>query len=419
MRIAYMLADPGIGVFGTKGASVHVQEMIRAFRALGHEVTVFATKRGRRNDDATTEHVPADLKDLPVFVVPVSGASSAADREESISRTAARMAELAAEGNFDLVYERYSLFSTAGAQLKSRYSSDTPESVPALVVEVNAHLLAEQAEHRTLHNAQAAMRSTLHTFAAADVISCVSEPLAEWVGGLLNDSTNGEIVVNPNGVDPERFSQSGRGVSEDEHHRFTVGFLGTLKPWHGTDTLLKACAAELAGADIPWQCEILGDGPQRGQLEDLADSLGIRDRVIFHGAVAPEDVPSALGKWDVGVAPYPAAIRHKDHYFSPLKVYEYMAAGLPVVASNIGEIPEVIKEGETGLLVPGSNPAALGAALGRLEREPETRARMGAAARTCACEHHSWLSRAKVLLEVLGRHGCATGSLTHSAVETC
>ncbi len=389
MRIAYILADPGIGIFGTKGASVHAQEMIRAFRAQGHEVTVFATKRGNKYGEPGTEYVPEDLKDLPVFVVPVAGAKGAAARERATARASRRMAELAAEGSYGLVYERYSLFSTGGAALSDRTGAP-------LVVEVNSPLLAEQSAHRRLHDAQGAMEATVRTFTAADVLSCVSTPVAGWAR-CIAAGTDPRIIVTRNGVNVERFR---RQPTTTPPSQFTVGFLGTLKPWHGTEYLLRAVASSPALAGI--RVEILGDGPQRAELEGLAGRLGIAEQVVFHGAVAPEQVPAHLSRWDAGVAPYPAGEQQSENYFSPLKIYEYLAAGLPVVASATGEIPEVIEHGVTGLLVPGSDPAALAEALGRLVTDRQLSRRMGAAARAEAQRHHSWGARAAAVLKAVG-----------------
>lgn len=418
MRIAYILADPGIGIFGTKGASVHAQEMIRAFRTLGHEVTVFTTKRGNTYDDASSAHVPNDLKDLPVFVVPVDGVKGAAAREQATARASARMAALAAETPYDLVYERYSLFSTAGARLAARAQSDLSDghafstdraqtaavtrSVP-LIVEVNAPLLAEQSAHRSLHDADTAIQATLRTFAAATVISCVSPPVADWVRrSLAPEPSQGapHLVLTPNGVNTERFAPE--PTTTPSHRPFTVGFLGTLKPWHGTDTLLRALASAPAEDRAEWRCEILGEGPQLAELKTLSAELGIAEQVHFRGAFPPEEVPGELARWDAGVAPYPSHEKGGEHYFSPLKIYEYLASGLPVVASEVGEIPEVIRHGEHGLLVPGSDPAALGAALATLAGDSQLRQRMGIAARAAAETQHSWMAKAEHVLEAAG-----------------
>lgn len=400
MKIAYVLADPGIGIFGTKGASVHAQEIIRALRQLGHEVTVFCTKRGNKHGEPETEFVPGDLRDLPVFVVPVAGVKGAAAREQAVLRTSHRMADLVIEGGFDLIYERYSLFSTAGA-------TATRQTGAPLIVEVNSPLLAEQSTHRSLHDSDTAMQTTLQTFAAAALLSCVSTPVADWVRCLIApDSSSGtpQIQVSPNGVNTQRFSP--RPVSETtddaENSPFTVGFLGTLKPWHGTETLLEAFASAPATGRNSWRCEILGDGPQRQQLEDLAAPLGIRDQIIFHGAATPEEVPQVLSRWDVGVAPYPATQQSSTHYFSPLKIYEYLAAGLPVIASEVGEIPSVIDHGRTGLLVPGSDTGSLAAALAQLAGDRQRRQSMGAAARAEAEQKHSWLARTTDILRAAG-----------------
>lgn len=402
MKIAYILADPGIGIFGTKGASVHAQEMIRAFRALGHTVTVFTTKRGNKYDDPRTEYIPRDLTDLPLFVVPVSGVKGAAAREHATLRAAQRMAALAAENRYDLIYERYSLFSAAGAALTEHMNQSG--AAPRLVLEVNSPLLAEQSAHRMLHDAETAMNSTLLSFAAADVISCVSEPVAGWVRHLIagagaaaeENPGRPQVIVTPNGVNTERFACPGTAVPQER--RFTIGFLGTLKPWHGTETLLEAFASVPDPTRETWHCQIIGDGPQRDQLQTLAIELGIGGQVDFCGTVAPEQVPAALSGWDVGVAPYPASQDSSGHYFSPMKIYEYMAAGLPVLASAVGEIPQVIQHCRTGVLVPGSDPDALSAALVGLADAPTARRQMGSTARAEAYAQHSWESRAAAVL---------------------
>lgn len=397
MKIAYILADPGIGLFGSKGASVHAQEMIRAFRQLGHEVTVYCTKRGNRADDPTSEAVPPDLGDLPVFVVPVTGVKGAAAREQAVARTAARMAAIAGEETYDLIYERYSLFSAAGAALAE--STSAP-----LVLEVNAPLLSEQAAHRSLHDADGAHQATLRSFSAAHLISCVSEPVANWARGILpqGSAKAPSVRVTPNGVNTARFTPGAAGrTGQYITEQFTVGFLGTLKPWHGTELLLEAFAAAPAADRNSWRCEILGDGPHRQQLQQLADQLGISHQVSFRGAAAPETVPAALADWDVAVAPYPAPGEQQNHYFSPMKVYEYLAAGLPTVASAVGELPRLIDDGVTGVLVPGSDVAALAAALAQLAADHRLRDELGRAARAEVLAHHDWRHRASAVIDAV------------------
>lgn len=97
---------------------------------------------------------------------------------------------------------------------------------------------------------------------------------------------------------------------------------------------------------------------QRVPLMDLAQKL--RVDADFRGAVSSSEIPGQLRGSAIGVAPYPETVS-AHHYFSPLQVYEYLAAGLPIVASSIGQIPHAV--GDAGVLVPGSNASTLAQAL--------------------------------------------------------
>ncbi|HIT74605.1 MAG TPA: glycosyltransferase family 4 protein [Candidatus Avipropionibacterium avicola] len=379
MRIAYLLVDPGIGLYGTKGASVHVQEVIRGMRAAGHRVTVFCT----RLDSA----VPDDLADLRVVHLPVAKRLPVADREAMIAAAGSALAAVAADAEFDLVYERYSLFSSAGAELADQLE------VP-LVVEVNAPLVAEQREHRELVDETAAWEATSRTFGRADRIGCVSRPVADWVCEVAPEAVSVTEVV-PNGVNTERIRVADLESRQDAS-TVTVGFVGTLKPWHGTERLVRAVARvdTLLGTDRRVCLDVVGTGPEQESLVRLAEELGIADRVRFRGAVAPSEVPDILATMDIAVAPYP----YGDHYFSPLKVYEYLAAGLPVVASAIGEIPTLLDDGRLGVLVTPGEVDELATALAELARDGRRRVELGTAARASAVAEHDWRIRCRDLL---------------------
>ena len=422
MKIAYLLADPGIGPFGTKGASVHVQEITRALRGLGHEVTVYCLRRG---DKKGVESVPADLADLQVVVVPVDSAAGSAEREVELRRAGDRMLAAAAAEGADLVYERYALFSDVGARLAAVLSQAAGRRIP-LVMEVNAPLVAEQSAHRTLHDVDAALALTESALSAADVVSCVSEPVAAWIRRDV-PAAAAATVVTPNGVNTERIRPLARHAAsgavlpeaalpddgrapEPSGRPFTVGFLGTLKPWHGTETLLDAVAAA-GDAAAHWRIEFCGAGPQLDALREQAERLGLAEATVFHGAVPPEAVPAVVGTWDVATAPYPQPQNPEDHYFSPLKVYEYLAAGATVVASAVGEIPHVLGAGAPdaegvalgarGVAVRPGDPQALAAALTRLADDRELTAALAAAGRADVEAHHTWGHRAAELLRLV------------------
>lgn len=371
MRIAYVTVDPGIPVFGTKGASVHIQEVVRELIRRGHDVTVHTTRAGR--------DIPDDLAGLEVIETRIDADDPGA-RERAQQEVSARIAARIIAGGADLVYERYSLFSTALAEVAEATGA-------AGILEVNAPLIEEQRTHRVLVDEEAAAKALARQVAAATATVAVSDPVRDWV----RERTGSESVHTvPNGVSITRIVPRPEDVGDP-----LVTFVGTLKPWHGVADLLAAAAL----AKRPWKLRIIGDGPERAALEEQAAGLGIE--VDFRGAVAPADMPGQLAGSAIGVAPYPDLGGEQQQYFSPLKVYEYLAAGLPVVASAVGQLPQIL--GELGTLVPPSDPAALAAAIDTLAADPVLRGKLGWRGRMQAEEKHSWAGAVDRILDLAGR----------------
>ena len=371
MRIAYVTVDPGIPVFGTKGASVHIQEVVRELIRRGHDVTVHTTRAGR--------DIPDDLAGLEVIETRIDADDPGA-RERAQQEVSARIAARIIAGGADLVYERYSLFSTALAEVAEATGA-------AGILEVNAPLIEEQRTHRVLVDEEAAAKALARQVAAATATVAVSDPVRDWV----RERTGSESVHTvPNGVSITRIVPRPEDIGDP-----VVTFVGTLKPWHGVADLLAAAAL----AKRPWKLRIIGDGPERAALEEQAAGLGIE--VDFRGAVAPADMPGQLAGSAVGVAPYPDLGGEQQQYFSPLKVYEYLAAGLPVVASAVGQLPQIL--GELGTLVPPSDPAALATAIDTLAADPVLRGKLGWRGRMQAEEKHSWAGAVDRILGLAGR----------------
>lgn len=182
---------------------------------------------------------------------------------------------------------------------------------------------------------------------------------------------------------------------------FIVGYVGRLQTMNvskGIDKLVEAIAT------IP-QCDIslcLVGGP-----DTAADSLRVRwlelglpaERFLFVGHVPPATVPAYLAAFDVCVMTLPDT-DHFKYYASPLKLFEYMAAGKPIITSDHPAVAEVLRDGESVLLVPFGDLHALAAAITRLHDDPQLRARLGAAAlRESAA--YSWQARAARILQVI------------------
>jgi glycosyltransferase involved in cell wall biosynthesis len=370
MRIAYICADLGIPVFGNKGCSIHVQEVVRAMQARGAEVEIFTMR-----PEGTP---PADLATVRVHALPRLPKGDRASREQAaLTANDHLRALLHREAPFDLIYERYSLWSYAGMEYAR--SADVPG-----FLEVNAPLIEEQAKYRELIDRKNAEKTADRCFAAATALLAVSREVAMYL--LRHPTTCSRVYVVPNGVNPSRFPHGVAPSLPTCPGTWTVGFVGTLKPWHGLSVLVEAFA-QLHEVDPGTRLVIVGDGPARERLEADLEAYGLREAAHLHGAVEPAAVPGMLASFDVAVAPYPPL---ECFYFSPLKVYEYMAAGLPVVASRLGQLEELIEHEVNGLLFTAGSATALAESLQRLRKDPGLCARLGVAARATVLGQHTW-----------------------------
>lgn len=379
MKIAYVCADLGVPVFGQKGCSIHVQEVVRAFLQHGAEVTLITPRLGGEP--------PPGLEQASLIRLPSSTSTDPRQREVHAQHLNEHIvAALAQAGPFDMVYERYSLWSFAAME----YANG--QALPG-ILEVNAPLIEEQARHRQLIHRADAEQTARRVFAAASALVAVSTEVADYLSSY--HQTCGRIHVIGNGVNPTRFQYA---ATPPPKRPFTIGFVGTLKPWHGLDDLIEAFV-QLHRDHADSRLLIVGDGPKRPQLEAALKAHGLADAAGFTGSVAPERVPQLLAAMDVAVAPYPD---NQDFYFSPLKVLEYMATGLPVVASRIGQLDGLIEDGRNGILCPPGQPTALARALAHLIANPALRRTLGNAARRTVEQAHSWQTVTQRILKLAG-----------------
>ena len=387
MKVAYVCADPGVPIFGTKGCSVHVQEIVRAFLHRGDTVDLFVARLGGS--------APSDLAGCQVHEFRSTKHTSVAEREAAGQDIALRIAQAVPLHQYDLVYERYSLWSDRTQILASR------SNVPS-ILEVNAPLIDEQQSHRELVNRASAERIALNAFQHAQTTVAVSDEVADYVRGFCSRNTGyclAGVKVVPNGVDVNRFHPDVAAI--DDSNDFTVGFVGSLKPWHGVESLVAAFS-QLVEAYPRARLKIIGDGPMRVALERSINqrSAVAGKRIEFVGAVSPEQIPHQLASLDVAVAPY---LKNQGFYFSPLKVYEYMACGLPVVVSDTGQLSTLIDHGVNGLLYEPGNVDELLKALVTFVESPDLRKQLGQQARITVVRQHSWR---QCLERILGDSAC-------------
>lgn len=201
------------------------------------------------------------------------------------------------------------------------------------------------------------LRRARATFRWADAVLPVSRTLSESIRGL---GLEGRFEVVTNTVDTDLFHPPPRSAGRSNVHRFL--FVGRLHPIKGLPTLLSAAAAmprlsEFSDREGEWRLDILGDGPARREYEQMAASLGIAERVVFHGTRDKAAVAEFMRMADALILPS----RWEN---APCVVIEALASGTPVIASDVGGIPELVDR-LVGELVPPESVEDLAAALGR------------------------------------------------------
>lgn len=401
MRILYVSADFGVPVLGFKGASVHVRELTDALVRQGHEVVIVTPNAGAGNEAlARVIHAPAPVPPRPLSATLRAagapwGRGKQAEREarEIVYNATLRrvVAQLAAQWPPHLLYERYALFGMAGYGL-SRELGVTH------ALEVNAPLRLERQRAQGLALEPVARWAERRIFGRADQVMCVSEAMASYV--VAHGAGSRRVSVQPNGVDTVKFAVSGDAAAPRAALGFgdgdiVAGFVGSLKTWHGVEDLVQAFAR--ARRELPaLRLLIVGDGPARPSIEQAIDAGGVRDVVTLTGNIPHAEIPRYIAAMDLAVAPYlPSA----NFYFSPLKIFEYQAAGRAVIAPALGQIPDILRDGETGLLYPPGDTAALAARLTRLGTDARLRSALGERAAAYVRAHHSWDTVARRLVE--------------------
>jgi glycosyltransferase involved in cell wall biosynthesis len=402
VKICYLCADLGISLHGYNGASSYIRGLVRALAKLGHEVSVIAPA-AERNGDLGVPVIPIPAPDVFTAIASEAGTrpeinGKAEDRGKARLFLSLRhlwhnvaveqvLREILPVQRPDLLYERYSPFSVAGGVMAKRMG------VPH-ILHVNAPLAWEGARYRQQALQEAAETLEQKAFATASLIVTTCQELRDIL--VADGVPEPKVAVVPCGVDAALFTPQGPRYHQEHREKITIGFVGSLKPWHGIEVLAEAFR-QLA-VDPHFHLLVVGDGPLITVLQSLAQELP--QQVTLVGAVPQAEVAPYVRAIDIAVAPYP---RLERFYFSPLKVLEYLAAGRAVVASNIGQLSDLIRHGVTGLLVPPGDARALAEASRRLAADERLRQTLGAQATVEIQRAHTWTHRAAMVAELAKR----------------
>ena len=376
MRILYVASDQKLP--GTTGGSVHVLEVARGLAARGHELHAVVEREAGRADAESADGVH------------IHRISWRPSHRFFRFRAAETVERLARELQPQAVMERYYNFGGEGIRAAARLG------LPSLL-EVNSPVVDHPGSTKAILDALLLvqpMRGYRERLVRA--ASALVAPIPEIVPAFARDKTT--IVTWGANVDafrPERRSDAlrrGLGVPEGA---LVVLFSGSFRPWHGVHVFEAAARRLKDRADLFF---LLVGGP------DSSQDARYRGRRL--GRVAYERMPEVVASADVGVAPYDTARLAQlrlGFYWSPLKIFEYMASGLAVVTIPRPPLTEIARDGQEGLFFREADAAALAETLVRLAGDPPLRARLGASGRARVVERYSWAKHCEELERVLQR----------------
>jgi glycosyltransferase involved in cell wall biosynthesis len=238
------------------------------------------------------------------------------------------------------------------------------------------------------------------------MVTVVSQALRDEIVGRGVDAD--KVLVNPNGVDADMYSPGVDGQPVRERFgleaKLVIGFIGTFGPWHGAEVLAEAFGRLLH--DRPEDRDamrllLVGDGDKMHEVRDRIAAHGVEEQVILTGAVPQAEGPAYLAAMDILVSPHVPNPDGTPFFNSPTKIFEYMAMGRCVVASDLGQPSELLEDERTALLVPASDPTTLASALARLAGDPDLRQRLGDAARREVVARYTWSRHTERIVQAL------------------
>jgi starch synthase len=380
VRILYSAIDQQVP--GSKGGSTHVRAVAEGLAAHGHEVHVVATPGpgGFPGSGRVLWHAVR---------APLGRAQLRLLRRGGVQRIARALRP-------DLVIERYHNFGGEGLLAARAVEART-------LLEVNAPVIDYPGSPKRLLDrlllVEPMRRWREWQCRVADlIVTPTATILPAWVPAT-------RVIETEWGADTERFRpdvtprrfDTDVGAGADAG-RIVIVFVGAFRTWHGVHHLLRAMEQLRARGRHAFHAALIGDGPERPRAEAQIKAAGL-ENVTLLGSRPHDEIPGYLAAGDIGVAPFdirahaPLAL---TFYWSPLKVFEYMAAGLPVVAPDIPRLRAIVRPDEDGLLYDAARPDALADALERLA-DPTRRAALGAAARTRVVQHFSWAAHCERL----------------------
>ena len=404
MKIGYLCSDVDVQLLGHEGCSVHIREFTNALVETGHDPFIICNWLGGFEENRPRSRVyqldpqGANRVVWDHVLVEESILNNLLDRDlGSVLWNALLQTEavpILEREKPDFLYERYALFGTAGLGLARRFG------IP-LILELNAPLCDQQLGYDKFPLVELARKLEAYVIRHSDAIVALTPWLADWAVGL--GASEEKIQILPDAVSGRLFGTRSDGSRVRQRleleGREVIGFVGGFHRWHDIAGLIDAFKI-LYQENPQRRLLLVGAGHTFDKMKKRARTLGLSDVIHFAGRVPHSEVPGYMAAMDVAVVPYKPI---EDFFFSPMKLFESMAAGRPIVAANLGQIPDIVRHGETGWLYSAGNQQELVEGLRKLLENKVLAANMGSAARDLVLHNHTWEKVTSQVVEIATR----------------
>ncbi len=391
LDVAYVRSDFWLRYQSSNGAMAHTIGVVDALKNLCRNVVVHTIcKIAYLNDDINQR-----------IIIPkgcMVGISELEEMEYS-HYLAEKLYPILEADKPSFIYQRYGRNNYTGVLLANMLN------IPCVMEYNGSELWMADNWGKKIRYKKVTEKVELAVFHAADLIVGNAQALKNELveRGIKPD----KIVIIPNGVDAEKFNpnNSGKaireryGLAEDD---IVVTFVGTFGPWHGAEVLAKA-AKKVIEQNSQVKFMFVGHGGSIPIVRNIISESCVEDSVVFTGGVKQYDTPYYLAASDIVVSPQIPNPDGSPFFGSPTKLFEYMASGKAIVASNLDQMGQILSHEETALLTTPGNADEIADCIIRLANDAKLRQTLGKNAREEVVKKYTWNIHVQKILEALSR----------------
>ncbi len=389
-KITYLRTDHFFGTNKAGGSVGHIAGVANAFHELGYDVFFVSTDKLELIDE----------EKIPIYLIRPSYNFFGNFPEVpemaynlKLIKHASKIFQLEKP---DLIYQRYSLNNYAGIILSRKFN------IPFIIEYNGSFVWMGKHWGKPLIFEKVAETIEMANLHAADLVVVVSEAMRKELVERGIDER--KILVNPNGVDPEKYSPDIDGSAVRKEYdladKIVVGFIGTFGPWHGAEVLAEA-VKYVVGRNRDVHFLFIGDGLTMPKVKKIIKRDKVEAFVTFTGLIPQEEAPNYLAACDIFVSPHVPNPDGTPFFGSPTKLFEYMAMGKGIVASNLDQIGKVLKHNYSAILVEPGNVEQLANGILKLAENEELREFLGRNAREEVVANYTWKQHVEKILNKL------------------